>query len=1039
MRRTLTLILIPLLVLVFAFGLSACSQGTEETSATADLDDDGPGAGPPSSDDDDDSGDDDSGGDDDSSSSDNIVIHRPSMDEVIVGRDVPVQIEFTGNPNTPSLTLDTYGVDITDISNWSWEPPMLFGTIHGVSPGEHILTAAAAYGDNLEQESVRFETTLEGYAGRIDLTLSKYIIDPGQAVTASWEVYDIDDNVITDAVDVTLSTDPTNGVSFGGTTVTFDEAGNFWVIAEVTIDDTLVSDSKHIAVGGAVTDVDHVEISCSPTNLQAGETVTCSGVVYDEDDNPLDHAIVYSLHPENAGSVSGNEITITLADQITIAGLAWGTEIFDTVAMFVTPGEAHDVELTLDPTTIQVEETSLATVFVMDRWNNPISEIDEVTLTSNPAAGVDIDGMEITPHVSADIVITAEAIHAGSLVTDQEYLFVTDPYPPLIELISPERGQFITDTNNITVNGTVFDEHGSIESFTINGAPAYYDDMGRFTETVTLETGLNTLIFTAEDNSGNTIHATLSVMFAPTYLQNGHGISKAIGARINQPGLDSVEDLAEQYVQEAIDEQLVGMFPLEIFHESYDLWGVDIFEGQSEVTGLTMDPVNIELTPIDGGIHLAGIVTNIAADAYLYYDLFDKETGQKFGSTEEFTFTVPNATIAADLLISASGGDLVVTLANTQVSISDIEVDIDGTIFGDIFGWLVEELVNAFGINIIEDLLLDTINEIVPPLIRLALMGLDLNFDLDLFGFEYHLTADFGEVAFDSTGGDIWIHAYMWYGDGSWAPGPNVPELPGSLLTDNGAPTFGVNVPGTSNPYGFGVALGDDVLNQFMHAIHRSGLLSLDLDEDTLELFGITGFELTTAEFGLFFPGLWAEYGMTETVLIKMRPLLPPVFNFNPQKAVGVETEIQLGDFVLEFSTLDESWAKMALAIYLPTTITISEEQTISLEFGELELYSDLFHIKDGIRANSNLFEQFLPNLIEALVPLLLAGVLEDFPIPTLEGFTLNVDSFQKFGPGIDWLGLFGSLVQVPEGKAAYDRQQIELEYKPEQLLHRVP
>jgi hypothetical protein len=183
-------------------------------------------------------------------------------------------------------------------------------------------------------------------------------------------------------------------------------------------------------------------------------------------------------------------------------------------------------------------------------------------------------------------------------------------------------------------------------------------------------------------------------------------------------------------------------------------------------------------------------------------------------------------------------------------------------------------------------------------------------------------------------------------------------------------------------------------------------------------MFGVTGFNLTTGAMGFFFPGLWGHYGMSAPVIIKLRPKLPPVFNVNPTKD-GVDTEIQLGEFQLQMTTNDEVWAQIALAIYLPTTISIdTDAQTIDLTFGEVEMYSDLFDTLTGISGNTALFETFLPDLVQALLPMLLNGVLDNFPIPSLEGFTLDVIGFTKTGPQNDWIGVFGDLVQ---GKADRD------------------
>lgn len=1046
MRRTFAMALVPLFVFVLAFGLAACSQpdnAADQDQGTIE-DDPNPAPNPLGDDDsgdddaaDDDAADDDATDDDVSPPLGNITIHKPEPGDAILGNQVPVQIEFAGNPDNPAVSLDDGSVNIAD---WTWEPPMLFGTINSVPEGGHHLVASALYNEGFDQASVDFSTTLEGFTGWIELNVSQTSIPVGGAVVATWSVYDDHGDDITDETDVTLTTDPTVGAVIDGNTITFNVAGGYWVIAAAELDGVTVSDQKRIAVDtGGASDVASVEIDCTPKNIHAGEVVTCVGHAYDEDGAQIAHAILYSLNPANAGTVEANEITLTLAGQTVITGTAWGTAISDTNRVTVEPGGAETVALTLDPSAVEVEQTSVAAVNVVDEFGNPIEEVDVVTLRAQPSDGVTIAGMNITPHISANIVITARATYNGSQVESQAILSVTDPYPPNIDITSPERGSLITDTNNINVTGTVWDEHGSIESFTINGQAVSFDALGRFTKNVTLLNGLNTMVFTAEDNSGNSTNATVSVMFAPTFLPNGNGISKAIGAHVNQTGLNTIAEIAEEYIVEAIDEQLAGMFPYEIFHETYDLWGFDIFEGLAELTTVTLDPVQVTLTPINGGLHIVAHVTNIQATGFLYYDFFDKDSGEKFGATEDFTVTMPWADVTADLWISANLGDLSVTMANTSVSMSSIDIDIDGTIFGDLFGWLLEELVNAFAINIVEDLIRDTIDTIVPPLIWLALRGLDLNFDLELFGFEYHLSADFSEVTFDSDGGDLWLHAFLRYGNGNWAPGPHVPDLPGSILTDNGQPSFGPYVPGTSTPYEFGVALGDDILNQFFHAIHRSGLLSLDLDEETLEQFGITGFELTTGALGVFFPGLWSVYGFDEPVIIKMRPMFPPVFTFYTDDKTGaVSAEIQLGDFVLALSSQGENWATLALAIYFPVEVTISDEQTISLEFGDLEMYSDLFQVKDGVRANESLFEDFLPMLVEALVPMLLRGALEDFPIPSFEGFTVNVNSFKKVGPGSDWMGLYGDLVQIPGVKLDLQSLDAQMALAPEKPLRPV-
>jgi hypothetical protein len=1002
MLRRLITTLLPLLILAVLF--SACSSGSDLRARGEEADDDD---GAP---DDDDVGNDDDAGDDDDStppSSDQIIIHAPAQGQTIIGQSVYVKVEYLGSPENPAITLDETVItgELVFYAN------IFEGMINEVPEGEHLLIATATYGGTLENEGVSFTTTMTGNHGWIDLDLSASYIPEGGSVTASYTVYDGDGNDVTGLVTVTLSADPSTGVTIDGELLTFANAGTYEVIANAMIDEFPVTGSAYLVVGGA-SEVDHVQIDCSPNEIDAGQVVTCTGAAYDEDDNPLSTPIVYSVDPPNASpSIVGGEVTLTLAGQVTIIGTAAGTDISDSESVTVNPGPADDISLTLNPSEVLVDETSTAEVALVDEYGNPISSLEDVTITTQPSEGVTVDGMEITPHIAGQIIVTATVNQGGHVRQDQALLLVTEGYPPIINVTAPDRGEFITDTNNITVQGQVYDEHGAVATFQINGQDVYFDPVtGSFTRNVTLVYGLNTIIFFAQDDSGNETYATISVMYAPTYLENGVPVVKAFGAHVNPSGLNKLAVIAETFAQEAIDDLLNGMtWPMILFEETYDFWGIEYFWGKAWLNKPTLSPVDLNLTTQPGGIHLTAGVNNVTATGSLEYEVLG------IPGSEDFTITVTGLSIGADLVVWINDGDLEATLTNVTISDYNINIDINGSLFGEALEWLLDLFGTQFINDIIDPLVVDTIMAVVPPLIRLALNQLELNFDFNIFDFEYHLYNAFSETTFSDQGGTLWLQSNLWYGDGSWNVGPNTPDLPGSIKTDTQPPGFGLYIPGTSTPYDFAVVIGDDILNQVLHVIHRSGFLSLDLDEETMEMFGITGFELTTGALGVFFPGLWAEYGMDQPVIIKMRPKLPPVFHVNPQKDKGLATEIQFGEFQLQFTTNDEVWAQIALALYIPTDVTISEDQTIDIAFGEFETYVDLFDIMDGIRANAGFFETFVPTLVDVLVPLLLGSILEEIPIPSFEGFTLEVNSFQKVGAGLDWMGLYGDLIYEPE------------------------
>ncbi|NLH46972.1 MAG: hypothetical protein GX444_00050 [Myxococcales bacterium] len=991
-------------------GESQARTGIDDDDNSGLLDDDNGGGG------DDDQSDDDQTDDDDTVPSNNIVIEAPTEGQIIVGPVVFVHVQYLGTPENPDIAID--GTSVLD--QLVYTGGIFYGNVLNMAEGPHKLTASGYYSGNLEKKSVNFGNTMENYHGYIQVTLSSRSINAGGQVTASWVVYDADGQDVTSQTSVTLSTDPTTGVTINGNVLTFAQAGQFEVIATGEVDGFTVTGSDFVVVGINPT-IKRVTVECNPSTITAGETVTCSATVYDSNNQVIDWPVTYSVNPPDGATIEGSEITLTHAGNIEIIGTAVGTQKSGSDHVTVEPGAVDGIALTLDPNPVVVLESSTATVNVVDEYGNPISELEQMELTTQPSEGVTILDNTITPAIAGDIIVTATATYQGHVRQDQEILSVTDPYPPIINLTSPERGQFITSTSALNVQGTVTDEYGEVEELYINDQSVSFDYLGRFQKNFTLYYGLNTFVVRAVDNFGNESYATASAMFAPTYLANGATLDQAISAHLNQTGLDSLEPIIEELIASTIGEAIGGLFPLSIFNETYELWGVQIFHGEAWIDSVSFAPINTELSVINGGIHLLGSTTNLVANGHLVYEFFDK-SGRPQKSTTNFAITVPWFHLDADLLVSADvNGDLQVTLANVASTWDTIQVSIDEGLFGDVLSWLLENLINSFATSLLQGFIEDTIMTLVPPFIQLALQQLDLSFDFAFGGFNYLMAANFSSVSFNPTyGADLWLRTDISYGDGGWAPGPHVVNLPGSLYTNNPAPTLGPNVPGTTTPYDFGVLLSDDVINRLLYVIYRSGLLSLDLDEETLEQFGISGFELTTGALGVFFPGLWAEYGMNEPVILKMRPPLPPAFIINPAK--GLATEIQLGDFTLEFSSQDETWAKISMAIYLPTDINIADgadgQQYISVTFGEIEMYSDLYEVKEGIRANEDLFETFLPTLVETLVPMLLGSILEEFPIPSFEGFTLNVEAFKKVGAAMDWIGLFGSLVEVKGSRA---------------------
>jgi parallel beta-helix repeat protein len=126
--------------------------------------------------------------------------------------------------------------------------------------------------------------------------------------------------------------------------------------------------------------------------------------------------------------------------------------------------------------------------------------------------GVDSDGDGIGD--------TVYSIDGGSAV-DHYPLTVpwpmdTDTSPPVVTITSPIDGATVS-TSSITVTGTATDDTG-VTTLTVNGNSVTVESDGSFTTTVSLTSGVNTIIVIATDAAGNSASESVNVTAELPYL-----------------------------------------------------------------------------------------------------------------------------------------------------------------------------------------------------------------------------------------------------------------------------------------------------------------------------------------------------------------------------------------------------------------------------------------------------------------------------------------------------------------------------------------
>ena len=209
-------------------------------------------------------------------------------------------------------------------------------------------------------------------------------------------------------------------------------------------------------------------------------------------------------------------------------------------------------------------------------------------------------------------------------------------------------------------------------------------------------------------------------------------------------------------------------------------------------------------------------------------------------------------------------------------------------------------------------------------------------------------------------------------------------------------------------------AMADDLINQALYAVYRSGFMTFHIDQEWATEHGFT-YDLTTTDLRLFFPQLWLMYPDTP-VEFWVLPMLPPVVIFDTGYD-SIDISLQLGDFTMAMMVIPDGEDPieaftMALAMDVPLSVDVdTQNNTLSVVFGTPTVAVDVYN--ELVNFNDALIEGLVPPLISLVIPFI-GELLGEFPLPGLQGFTIEVISMDIFGPLHDFMGIFGSLVYNP-------------------------
>jgi hypothetical protein len=540
------------------------------------------------------------------------------------------------------------------------------------------------------------------------------------------------------------------------------------------------------------------------------------------------------------------------------------------------------------------------------------------------------------------LLLTLACSHESQL-TEQDV-----PPTPAIALTSPLAATWHAE-GETPVTGTW--EH--VDTITVNDVPAALEDDGTFSTILSLDRGLNTLEAVGQGTEASTFDRV--GVLAGSWEDPGQAIADAISLRLNEDGIDQATDYAAGMVTEdLVNESVTAMNP--VYQDSYGLWGWDAVEVYGDIDEITFSQARIDATPGDGVLELEITIPDLFVDLQAYGEVI----GIDFDTDASMTST--KAVITGTMLLGVDGaGGLTVDLTDPTVELKGFDYDTS------LLPWDIEDYLFVDSIRgVVEDMLLEKIKALVPPLLEDLLSGLDLSMELDLMGAALSVSVDFTAATIDSDGVALSTSVE------ASVPMVGTKVYPGFLGSAPVSPALSTRAPVSG-------AISDDLVNLMLFQAWRGGVLDRTMSTEDGSLDPL-----------MLLP-LKAEEGS-----IQLTANLPPV-------AVEVDggLQLQVGELIVDIHSpggeLGE-YLQVAVSVYIDLDITLVDG-VAALELGEPTLSMMVLHSDWGASSETTtrLIEEMLP--IDSFMMLL--GGLE-FPLPALAGLTLEgADIGRDAGTGL--------------------------------------
>ena len=468
-----------------------------------------------------------------------------------------------------------------------------------------------------------------------------------------------------------------------------------------------------------------------------------------------------------------------------------------------------------------------------------------------------INGMQV-PVTSQRFSITLTLEEGSQLITvsggeDQvDVNVLVDATPPQVSLIEPFFGTHIDSTREslVTIIGQAVDSLSGIEKVLVNGQEVQLESNGRFQYTYEPEVGLNRPLIIATDRAGHeqsTSRGFLFGRFNPWESQLG----RSVKAELKQTGFAVIEGALEQAVLNGLIDDLLS----ENLLESEDI----------KITEIIYQDVDIQLSPQSGYIRAEISLTDLKV-------FFELTTPSTRGDV-----LISPARLSANLYLTPRpDGTLDAQLRDREVSLENLNARVDNGLLDAALSF-----VEGYVSDLAERALLAVLDEVlINELISSSLFSPTIN----VLDVELQLRALIQEFTVEPSGAVLEAGLQM----------TDLPVINQSL----GYLSLPDTQPAPPLMYQASLDLDLNAFHLIFSHLWYGGLLNQTLND----LIDDAPSTLAGVLLNGFTDGKLLELmGPTETVVVRLRPSLPPIARFDQTRRDVLF--VDLVDLMIDFTT----------------------------------------------------------------------------------------------------------------------------------------